>query len=150
MGDGVLLGAKAVQQLQQMVREHTRRIRNAEGQRRQFGGVRDNRRIAVLQEDLVAAVDWQKNPSVATAKLARKKLGTADYIVTDEEVTVVNRFENISLDVDTVIGIEFIDGEWQPYKADCARESESISIWSAGGFESEQPGSIQPPGFPSP
>jgi hypothetical protein len=135
MTTGLLLSQKAVQQLQQMMREHVRRMRNAEGQRRQFGGVRDNRRIAVLQEDLVAAVDWLKNPSVATAKLARKKLGTSDYIVTDEEVTVVNRFENISLDADTVVGIEFIDGEWQPYKADCGPESQSMSIYSAGDPE---------------
>ena len=137
MTTGLLLSQKAVQQLQQMMREHVRRMRNTESQRRQFGGVRDNRRIAVLQEDLVAAVDWLKNPSVATAKLARKKPGTSDYIVTDEEVTVVNRFENISLDVDTVIGIEFIDGEWQPYKADCGPESQSMSIYSAGDPEPE-------------
>jgi len=135
MATGLLLSEKAVQQLQQMMREHVRRMRNAESQRRQFGGVRDNRRIAVLQEDLVAAVDWLKNPSVATAKLARKKAGTSDYIVTDEEVTVVNRFENISLDADTVVGIEFIDGEWQPYKADCGPESQSMSIYSAGDPE---------------
>lgn len=137
MADGILLGPKAIAQLQQMMREHVRRMRNAESQRRQFGGVRDNRRIAVLQEDLVAAVDWLKNPSVATARLARKKPGTSDYIVTDEEVTVVNRFENISLDVDTVIGIEFIDGEWQPYKADCGPESQSMSIYSAGDPQPE-------------
>jgi hypothetical protein len=144
MSEGILLGPKAVQQLQQMIREHSRRIRNADGQRRQYGGARDNRRIAVLQEDLVAAVDWLKNPSVATAKLARKKPGSSDYIVTNEEITVVNRFENISLDADTVLGVEFIDGEWQPYKADCGPESQSMSIYSAGGFESEESGSITP------
>jgi len=151
MADGILLGPKAIAQLQQMMREHTRRIRSSEPQRRQFGGVRENRRIAVLQEDLVAAVDWLKNPSVATAKLARKKPGTSDYIVTDEEVTVVNRFENISLDTDTVIGIEWIDGEWQPYKADCTPGSESIP--SVGGSASPSlgpPGSYTGPGFPTP
>ena len=33
--------------------------------------------------------------------------------------SVVNRFRLISLVADTLIKIEFIDGEWQPYAADC-------------------------------
>lgn len=152
MADGILLGPKAIAQLQQMIREHTRRVRNGETQRRQYGGVRDNRRIAVLQADLYAAVDWMKDPSTAPALLARKAPDSSDYILTDEEVTVTNRFENISLDNGTVIGIEFIDGEWQPYKADCSPESGSMSIFSAGGFESAVDSLLenQPPGFPSP
>lgn len=152
MADGILLGPKAIAQLQQMIREHTRRIRSSESQRRQYGGPRDNRRIAVLQADLLAAVDWMRDPSTAPALLARKEPGSSDYILTNEEVAVVNRFENISLDNGTVIGIEYIDGEWQPYKADCSPDSGSMSIYSAGGFESFGPtlGSIQPPGFPTP
>jgi hypothetical protein len=152
MADGILLGPKAIAQLQQMIREHTRRIRSSEPQRRQYGGPRDNRRIAVLQADLLAAVDWMRDPSTAPALLARKAPDSSDYILTNEEVTVVNRFENISLDNGTVIGIEYIDGEWQPYKADCSPESGSMSIYSAGGFESAEPtlGSITAPGFPSP
>jgi hypothetical protein len=138
MTEGALLGPAAIAQLQKLMREHTRRMRNAESQRRQYGGVRDSRRIAVLQSDLLAAVDWMRDPSTALAKLARKKSGTSDYILTDEEVIVVNRFENISLDSGTVLGIEWIDGEWQPYKADCSPESGSMSIYSAGGFESAQ------------
>ena len=144
MADGILLGPKAISQLQQMIREHTRRIRSSEPQRRQYGGPRDNRRIAVLQADLLAAVDWMRDPSTAPALLARKAPDSSDYILTNEEVTVVNRFENISLDNGTVLGIEFIDGEWQPYKADCSPESGSMSIYSAGGFESAEPGSITP------
>jgi hypothetical protein len=138
MAEGALLGPAAIAQLQKLIREHTRRMRNAESQRKQYGGVRDSRRIAVLQSDLLAAVDWMRDPSTALAKLARKKAGSSDYILTDEEVTVVNRFENISLDSGTVLGIEWIDGEWQPYKADCSPESGSMSIYDAGSFESAE------------
>jgi hypothetical protein len=66
------------------------------------------------------------DPSTATAHLI-DRTANGDLEVTDETVTVVNRFENISIDADTLIGIEFMCGEWTPYKADCGPNSQGAS-----------------------
>ena len=81
--------------------------------------------LGVLQSDLYAAVDWKSDPSTAVVRIARKN-SAGNYELTTQEETVTNRFENISLDAGTLVGIEWIDGEWQPYKADCSPQSESI------------------------
>jgi hypothetical protein len=41
MAEGALLGPAAIAQLQKLIREHTRRMRNPASQRRQYGGPRD-------------------------------------------------------------------------------------------------------------
>ena len=97
--------------------------------RRQFrtlthGSIR--RYQAILDADLLAAVDMFADPSTATAHILRRK-SNGDLEVTQQVVTVVNRFENISIDADTYIKIEFIDGEWQPYAADCGPNSQGAS-----------------------
>lgn len=102
--------------------------------------------IGVLEGDLYAAVNWLNDPSTATIRIARKN-GAGDYEITAETLTVTNRFENISLDAGTVIGVEWIDGEWQPYKADCTPQSESLPGISDGPSIDE---SLNfPPGGPS-
>jgi hypothetical protein len=81
---------------------------------------------AVLDEDLFAAEDTFNDPSTAVATiLIRDRFGNLRASTRKE--TVVNRNENISIDKDTYIKIEWIDGEWQPYSADCAPFSESLS-----------------------
>jgi hypothetical protein len=81
---------------------------------------------AVLDEDLFAAEDTFSDPSTAVATiLIRDRFGNLRAGTRKE--TVVNRNENISIDKDTYIKIEWIDGEWQPYSADCAPFSESLS-----------------------
>jgi hypothetical protein len=52
---------------------------------------------------------------------------------------VVNRFENISIDADTLIGIEFMAGEWTPYKADCGPNSQGASSLLASIGASVEP-----------
>ena len=94
--------------------------------------------LGVLQSDLYAAVDWKSDPSTAIVRIARKT-AAGNYELTTQQETVTNRFENISLDAGTLVGIEWIDGEWQPYKADCSPQSESIP----GGSASP---SLSPPG----
>ena len=88
--------------------------------------VRPLNRQAILDADLLAAVDMFADPSTATAHLIGRK-ANGDLEVLDETVTVVNRFENISIDADTYIKIEWIDGEWQPYAADCGPNSQGAS-----------------------
>jgi len=97
-------------------------VRRMQGQ----GVVNPLNRQAVLQEDLLAAVDSFTDPSTALAEIIRRK-ANGDLESSGEVVTVVNRFENISIDVGTYIKIEWMDGEWQPYAADCPSESASLS-----------------------
>ena len=104
------------------------------------GGTPRRRLIGVLEADLYAAVNWLNDPSTALMRVARKT-AAGDYVVTSRQITVTNRFENISLDSGTVIGVEWIDGEWQPYKADCTPQSESLP----GISDSASP-SLGPPG----
>ena len=108
--------------------------------RRIGGGVhKPPNMLAVLDEDLVAAVSWKDNPSVADARVAERRAG-GNYEVTARTIVVVNRFENISLDAGTLVGVEWIDGEWQPYKADCTPGSESIPSEGSPGGGSITPG----------
>jgi hypothetical protein len=107
--------------------------------RRQFraltsGSIR--RYQAVLQSDLLAAVDTFTDPSTALAEIIRRK-ANGDLELSGEVVTVVNRFENISIDGGTYIKIEWIDGEWQPYAADCGPQSESLSFFQPSASASE-------------
>ena len=114
------------------------------------GGTPRRHLLVVLLEDLYAAVDWKTDPSTALAAVAQKN-AAGDYYVTTRRLTVTNRFENISLDSGTLVGIEWIDGEWQPYKADCIPGSESIP--SVGGSVSpslDLTGSYTGPGSPTP
>jgi hypothetical protein len=85
---------------------------------------------AILLSDLLAAVDSLTDPSTAQARILTRK-ANGDLEISTREETVVNRFENISIDADTYIKIEFIDGEWQPYASDCGPQSESFSFGSA-------------------
>jgi len=103
--------------------------------RREFKPLQDGRiqRVQVfLMEDLLAAVDTLTDPSTAKARVLAKKLN-GDLEITTREITIVNRFENISIDSDTYAKAEWIDGEWQLYAADCAPGSTSMSIGSGGG-----------------
>jgi len=78
----------------------------------------------VFSEDMLAAVDTKNDPSTAWARvLVRKANGKLK--LTCRRVFVVNRFMNISVDAGTYGKVEYIDGEWQPYAADCAGESVS-------------------------
>jgi len=106
---GTIFGQQATKQIIETVRRVARQVRNETPQRGRYMAERDRRHWAVLQEDLVAAVDFFTNPSVATARLLRRD-GSGDYVFTNTLVTVVNRFMNISLDEDTIIGMSFNDG----------------------------------------
>ena len=136
---GIIFGAKAAQQIINTVRTVARQVRNETPQRSRFVNERDRRHWAVLQEDLLAAVDFFTDPSTATARLCRRN-GSGDYVLTDTLVTVVNRFTNISLDEDTIIGIEWQNGEWTPYKADCSPTSQSIPDLGPSDVEPGNPG----------
>ena len=127
---GYQLSAEAIRQLKKLTREWFAYWKNELPTNLVPGVVRTQRRQAILEADLLAAVDTLTDPSTAPARLLDLTAG-GDLELSDETVTVVNRFENISIDADTYIKIEFIDGEWQPYASDCGPQSESFSFGSA-------------------
>jgi hypothetical protein len=90
-----------------------------------------NRQV-ILAGDLLAAVDTLTDPSFAQAVVLRRK-DNGDLETTAEQITIVNRFENISVDADTYAKAEWIDGEWQLYAADCPAMSASASVPAGGG-----------------
>lgn len=105
------------------MRQPTQQPKRREFKSLQFGG---NRRVQViLMEDLLAAVDTLADPSTAKARvLARKSNG--DLEITTREITLYNRFLNISIDSGAYGKAEWIDGEWQLYAADCPSQSQSM------------------------
>jgi len=91
----------------------------------QGGGKKGNLQV-VLQEDLLAAVDLFRDPSTAFAVVLKRK-ANGDLKKSCRRIKVVNRFMNISIDEGVYCKVEWIDGEWQPYAADCPGETGSAS-----------------------
>jgi hypothetical protein len=81
----------------------------------------------VLTSDLPAAVNTKRDPSTATARILRRKTD-GDLSLSTDEITIVNRFTQISVDAGTYGKAEMIDGEWQLYAADCPGGSLSESL----------------------
>ena len=76
----------------------------------------------MMKADLLAAPDCQTDPSTAAAYVMRRT-SSGDMETTDREITIVNRFQEISVDAGTYAKAEWIDGEWQLYAADCATDA---------------------------
>jgi hypothetical protein len=105
-------------------------MRNPAPQRARY--TQEQRHVQViLMEDLLAAVDTLTDPSTAKARVLAK-MPNGDLEITTREITIVNRFENISIDVDTYAKAEWIDGEWQLYAADCPSQSQSMMSMGGG------------------
>jgi hypothetical protein len=83
------------------------------------------RHQVIFETDLAAAVNTKRDPSTATARILRRTTD-GDLTSSCDSITVVNRFMNISVDSGTYAKVEYIDGEWQPYAADCPGGSVSI------------------------
>jgi len=103
----------------------------------------------ILMEDLLAAVDTLTDPSTAKARVLAKK-PNGDLEITTREITIVNRFLNISIDSGIYGKAEWIDGEWQLYAADCPAQSQSMMSMSMsmGGGGEMSSGAPPPPGGP--
>lgn len=81
-----------------------------------------------LTGDLLAAVDSWTDPSTAIAHVYRKYNGGDDMKWSGDTITIVNRFQDISVDAGRYCKAEWIDGEWQLYAADCPGGSVSGSF----------------------
>jgi len=92
------------------------------------------RRRAILCEDLAAAEDVLGVPGSAMAILLRvndsgqlqKDRDTDEVLRT---VTVTNFYEHISVGAGTYVKIEFQEGVWEAYAADCGAFDSSSSAW---------------------
>jgi len=118
--------------------------------RREFKPLKDGsiqRLQVILSGDLLAAVDTLTDPSFAQAVVLRKK-PNGDMETTTRQITIVNRFEDISVDADTYAKAEWIDGEWQLYAADCPGGSVGSSMMSSGGGGLESSGATPPGEIP--
>jgi hypothetical protein len=89
------------------------------------------RHQVIFETDLAAAVNTKRDPSTATARILRRKTD-GDLTSSCDSITVTNRFMNISIDSGTYAKVEYIDGEWQPYAADCPGGSLSIDDSCSG------------------
>ena len=89
------------------------------------------RHQVIFETDLAAAVNTKRDPSTATARILRRETN-GDLTSTCDSITVTNRFMNISIDSGTYAKVEWLDGEWQPYAADCAGGSLSIDDSCSG------------------
>ena len=83
----------------------------------------------ILEETLYAAEDTFTDPSTARACVLRRN-DIGNLVFTGQMITVTNRLEYVSVDADTYIRVEWLDGEWHPYVADCGAQSESIQSCS--------------------
>lgn len=83
-----------------------------------------SRRQVIFSEDLFAAVNTKRDPSFAYARVLRKK-ANGDLTLSTDSLYVTNRFKNISIDAGIYGKVEWLDGEWQPYAADCPGDSSS-------------------------
>lgn len=104
-------------------------------------------RQCILQSDLLAAVDTLTDRSTALAELLQRA-NNGDLETTGQLVTVVNPFREISIDAGTYIKIEWIDGEWQPYAADCPAQSVSMSMSMSASASTSTPPPPPPPEGP--
>ena len=59
--------------------------------------------------------------SIATraASVGGGVVGSGNYEDSGRNVTVTNRFENLSFAAGQILRVGWIDGEWQPTAADC-------------------------------
>ena len=89
------------------------------------------RHQVIFETDLAAAVNTKRDPSTATARILRRETN-GDLTSTCDSITVTNRFMNISIDSGTYAKVEWLDGEWQPYAADCPGGSLSIDDSCSG------------------
>ena len=144
MTEATVFGPKATEQIRKTVREVARMMRNSAPSRARYTDGTKNVQV-ILMEDLLAAVDTLTDPSTAKARILAKK-SNGDLEITTREITLVNRFLNISIDSGTYGKAEWIDGEWQLYAADCP--SQSASVMSMGGGGGEMSSGAPPPGGP--
>lgn len=142
--EGYLIGPKLLGEIRNAVRHYVGMYGGGESDKSRQQTQRTVQ--VILMEDLLAAVDTLTDPSTAKARVLAKKTN-GDLEITMREITLVNRFLNISIDSGIYGKAEWIDGEWQLYAADCPSQSASVMSMGGGGGEMSS-GAPPPPGGP--
>jgi hypothetical protein len=135
------IGAFTPEQARLLWQDYLQRMRSTPWMQRIIQEFRPRNVQVILREDLYAAVDSRNDPSYAQAAVLENQNGR--LVVSGRVITIVNRFENISVDAGTYAKVEWISGEWQPYAADCGSESVALSLIgaSAASIDPPDPGS---------
>jgi hypothetical protein len=126
---GNVLSDEAVAQIRRLMRDFY--AERQQGQVRPGGRGSQRNVMALLDEDLFAADNQISEPATAQASVQGIDVDD-DLYDTGQTITVVNRFENIAVPADTLIKCEWINGEWQPYAADCPNFSSSSLAANSG------------------
>ena len=116
MASGYMLTQKQIE----MIRETVKRVMN-----QYLGSIvgRSDQQVqrqltVVLDESLSAATNAATTPATATASVLQRTSG-GDLIDSERDITLVNRFEHIAIDANTLATAMWIDGEWRLSTADC-------------------------------
>jgi hypothetical protein len=72
-----------------------------------------------LDGAMSSASNAATTPATATASVLRRQ-ASGDYIDTETDITVVNRYEHITLGANTLAVAMWMDGEWRLISADCS------------------------------
>lgn len=113
----IVFGPKAVEQIAKTVREVSRMLQNP-GSSRGRWTTTERRYQGKLDADLDVAVSFSDDPTTASFSIWEKD-ENGEMIETSTNLTVTNRCLYLSYTSGTICKVEFIDGEWQIYAADC-------------------------------
>ena len=114
---GFLINAELLALIRRTIRQVLGEYRNAEGHRGRYQ--QNQRRLqGVLDFDLDSADAWEDAPSTATFSVYAKD-SSGDMADTGRNVVVTNRALFLAYTAGTYCKVEWIDGEWQIYAADC-------------------------------
>jgi len=113
----IVFGPKAVEQIAKTVREVSRMLQNPGSSRGRWTNG-ERRYQGKLDGALAVATTFNDDPSTATFSVWERD-GSGGVVVTALTLTVTNRCLYLSYTTGTICKVEFIDGEWQIYAADC-------------------------------
>lgn len=113
----IVFGPKAVEQIANTVREVSRMLQNPGASRGRWTNG-ERRYQGKLDAALAVATTFNDDPSTATFSVWERD-ENGDMVETAMNLTVTNRCLYLSYTTGTICKVEFIDGEWQIYAADC-------------------------------
>ena len=114
---GYLINAELLALIRRTIRQVLGEYRNAEGHRGKYQQ-RQRQLQGKLDGSLAAATSFANGPGTATLSVWHKD-ALGNYEDSGRNVTVTNRFENLSFAAGQIMRVAYIDGEWQPTAADC-------------------------------
>lgn len=112
-----VFGAKALQQIREVVRRVLGEYINGPLLRTK-PNIQQRNVQGKLDGPLAVATAFDDSPATAVMSVWRKN-ADGDMEDSTDNITIVNRFEHISVDTGAIVKAEWIDGEWQLYAADC-------------------------------